>query len=214
MSLEDEQIQQFNETTNLKQALKGGQSEGRNSVIEEILSQDKYKQQIMDGLLKIRRVKRPEKQDGEIVLQEYVRLEDGSGRWKRVSDIEEDKWEDIKKGGAVNEEGAKDVLTTLNGLSNNNVKLSNLTQDQINDLGLNAAMAIDNKLRNNKDVYGIESTDDVEWIMNDIINPNLLTALSAAKNGNLVAEILREIRLVGSLDDDEDDSSGGILNYG
>lgn len=211
MDISDEQLKQYHEQTNVKDVLRGGQNEGRNSLAQEILSQDKYKQQVIDGLLKIRRTKRAEKQDGEIVLQEYVRLEDGTGRWKRVSDIEDSQWEQIKQGGAVNEEGAKDVLTTLNGISNNNVSLSNLNQDQINRVGRQAVLSIDSKLRSNRETYGIDSTDDIEWIVFSIITPNVLAGLSKAKNGSLIGELLRETRLVGSLDDDDDDDSGGLL---
>lgn len=213
-NIDESDLKKFNERATVKSVLKGGNQEGRNTIAQEILAQDQYKQQVIDGLLKIRRVKKPvETEDGKVILQEFVRLEDGTGRWFKVSDIPDSKWQELKKGGAINEEGAKDVLTTLNGIANNNVSLSNLTRDQINKLGLEASMAIDSKLRNNKEDYGIDSADDISWIMHDIVNPNVLGGLSKAKNGAMIGELLREINLVGSLDDEEDDN-GGLLNYG
>lgn len=211
----EEQLQQFNERANIKDLIKGGQSDGRNGLAQEILAQDKYKQNIVDGLLQIERKRVPMKDDeGRLVLQEFVKLEDGSGKYVQTRHLDEEQLAELKSDGVVNEKGAKDVLTTLNGISNNNVSLSNLTQKQINDIGRPAVIAIHSKLKNNREEYSISSTDDIEWIMTDIVVPNVLAGLSKAKNGAMIGELLRETRLVGSLDDEEDDSSGGLLNYG
>jgi len=91
-----------------------------------------------------------------------------------------------------------------------------LTQDQINNLGEDAVSAIDSKLRSNRRDYNIESTDDLEWIITSIVSPNVLGGLSKAKNGKFIKAILSNINLVGSLDDEEEDSGGlfGSLKRG
>lgn len=215
MEFSDDQIRRFNEKSNLKQTVRGGDNEGKNHIIDLIIAQDNYKQQVIDGLLEIRRklVEITDEQGNPKFLQEFVRLEDGSGRWYPVSEISDEKWSEIKSGGVVNEKGAKRVLTHLNAMSNENIIFGNLSQKQIDRLGLNSALAIDNVLRNNKDRFDIQSTDHVEWIMNSMVNPNQLTSLSKSKNGKMIGETLRNINLVGSLDEDEDEN-GGILNYG
>lgn len=213
--ISEDQLEQYNRNVNIKDLIKGGQNEGRNGLAQEILAQDKYKQSIIDGLLQIERKRVPMKDDeGRMVLQEFVKLEDGSGRYVQTRYLSTEQLEELKTGGPVNEQGAKDVLTTLNGISNNNVSLSNLTQKQINDIGRPAVISIHSKLKNNRKEYGIDSTDDIEWVMTNIIVPNVLAGLSKAKNGAMIGELLRETRLVGSLDDEDDDKGGGLLNYG
>lgn len=217
MTLSDEQIRNYQAKANLKEVVRGGNNEGKNRVTDIILAQDQYKQEIIDGLLEIRRkLVRMEDENGNTkFLQEFVRLEDGSGRWYPVSEIPSEKWKQIKSGGIVSEKGARRVLTHLNSTSNNNIIFGNLSQRQINQLGLNSAMSIDNLLRNNREEYGIQSTDEVEWIMNSMVNYNQMAALSKAKSGKMIGEALRNINLVGNLDEDEDDSGGGLLSgYG
>jgi len=207
----DEELQKYHEKATLQQVLKGGKNGGQNSIAQEILAQDQYKQEIIDGLLGVRRVKKPmETEDGQLYLQEFVRLEDQSGRWLKLSDITDQRWKKIKQDGPIQENGAKAVLTTLNGIANNNVSMSNLTQKQINKIGEQAVRSIDNKLRSNRKQYGIQSTQDLEWIMTNIINPNVMGGLNKAKNGKFIKELLSQTNLVGSLDDEEDEN-GGIL---
>lgn len=209
MDISDKDLKKFHEKSTVKNVLQGGKNGGQNTLAQEILAQDHYKQEVIDGLLGVRRTKKPmETEDGTIYLQEFIRLEDGSGRWMRVSDVSESQLRELKKDGHVNEEGAKAVLTTLNGIANNNVSLSNLTQKQINNLGEDAVSAIDSKLRNGRKEYGIESTDDLEWIVTNIVSPNVLGGLSKAKNGKFIQAVLSNINLVGSLDDEEEDSGG------
>jgi len=213
MDVSEEEMKKFHEKSTLKNVLQGGKNQGQNTLAQEILGQDQYKQEIIDGLLGVRRIKKPmQTEEGQLYLQEYVRLEDGSGRWFKVSDISDDKWENIKEGGHINEEGAKAVLTTLNGMANNNVSLSNLTQTQINNLGKDAVTSIDSKLRNMKQEYNITNTDDLEWIMTNIVNPNVLGGLSKAKNGKFIKELLSQTSLVGSLDDENEDDNNSMFS--
>ena len=207
----EEEMRKYHEKATIQNVLKGGKNQGQNTLAQEILGQDQYKQEIIDGLLGVRRTKKPmETEDGQLYLQEFVRLEDQTGRWLKVSDVPDDKWQELKRGGPVEEEGAKAVLTTLNSIANNNVSLSNLTQKQINNIGEPAVRAIDHKLRANRESYGIESTEDLEWIMTSIVNPNVMGGLSKAKNGKFIKELLSQTNLVGSLDD-EDEDKGGVL---
>lgn len=207
--VEKEELKKFHEKSTIKNVLKGGKNNGQNSLAQEILGQDQYKQEVIDNLLGVRRIKQPMKtEDGNLYLQEFIRLEDQSGRWEKVSNLSDDKLEELKKNGHVNEEGAKAVLTTLNGLANNNVSLSNLSQTQINNLGEDAVMSIDSKLRSNRKEYGIQSTDDLEWIITNIVSPNVLAGLSKAKNGKFIKELLTNTNLVGTLDDE--DEEGGF----
>jgi len=217
MDVSDEELKKFHEKSTVKNVLKGGKNGGQNTLAQEILAQDQYKQEVIDGLLGVRRTKKPmQTEEGKVYLQEFIRLEDGTGRWKMVSEVSEGQLQDLKKDGHVSEEGAKAVLTTLNSIANNNVSLSNLTQDQINNLGEDAVSAIDSKLRSNRRDYNIESTDDLEWIITSIVSPNVLGGLSKAKNGKFIKAILSNINLVGSLDDEEEDSGGlfGSLKRG
>jgi len=209
MDISNDDLKKFHEKSTVKNVLKGGKNQGQNSLAQEILGQDHYKQEIIDGLLGVRRQKEPMKtEDGKLYLQEFIRLEDGSGRWLMVSDVSDEQLDRIKKDGHVNEDGAKAVLTTLNGIANNNVSLSNLTQQQINNLGEDAVGSIDSKLRSGREEYGIKSTDDLEWIITNIVSPNVLGGLSKAKNGKFIKELLSNTNLVGSLDEDEEESSG------
>jgi len=212
MSYDDEELRQYSEASNLKEVLKGGKKEGENTIKSEILAQDQFKQDVADGILQIERQLYPmeNEETGEIYLQEFVRMEDGTGRWKQVSRISDKEWKELKKGGVANEQCAKDVLAHLNSLSNNNVSLSNLTQEQILTLGRDSELTLTDKLTNNRDDYDIQSEDDVKWIIDSIVRPNVMAGLSKAKNGALVRELLRETRLVGSLDDEEDDD--GLLD--
>jgi len=204
----EEELKKFHEKSTIQNVLKGGKNQGQNSLAQEILGQDQYKQEVIDGLLGVRREKKPMKtDDGQLYLQEFVRLEDGSGRWFKVSDIEDSKWREIKKGGHIKEEGAKAVLTTLNSIANNNVSLSNLSQKQINNLGEDAVTSIDSKLRSNRKEYGIDSTEDLEWIITNIVTPNVLGGLSKAKNGKFIKELLSNTNLVGSLDEEDQEES-------
>lgn len=207
--ISEEDLKKFQQKTNIKQLMRGGNQQGENTITQEILAQDQYKQDVMDGLLGIRREKLPWRDDetGEIYLQEFIKLEDGTGRWKRPDKISDEQWEKIKEGGMITEEGAKDILNVLNSISNNNVALSNLTKDTINQVARNAMFAIDYKLRSNKNEYGLESTEEIEQIMHTIIIPNIMAALNKAKNGSLMAEILRDFKIVGSLDEEDDDSN-------
>jgi len=206
-----EEMQKYHEKATIQNVLKGGKNGGKNSIAQEILAQDQYKQDIIDGLLGVRRVKEPmETEDGQLYLQEFVRLEDKTGRWLKLSDISDKRWKKIKKNGPVQENGAKAVLVTLNGIANNNVSMSNLSQSQINKIGEQAVRSIDNKLRSHRNEYGISSTEDLEWIMTNIINPNVMGGLNKAKNGKFIKELLSQTNLVGSLDEDEEDN-GGIL---
>lgn len=217
MDVSDEELKKFHEKSTVKNVLKGGKNGGQNTLAQEILAQDQYKQEVIDGLLGVRRTKKPmQTEEGKVYLQEFIRLEDGTGRWKMVSEVSEGQLQDLKKDGHVSEEGAKAVLTTLNSIANNNVSLSNLTQDQINNLGEDAVSAIDSKLRSKRRDYNIESTDDLEWIITSIVSPNVLGGLSKAKNGKFIKAILSNINLVGSLDDEEEDSGGlfGSLKRG
>lgn len=210
--VKDEELQKYHEKATLQQVLKGGKKGGQNSIAQEILAQDQYKQEIIDGLLGVRRVKKPmETEDGQLYLQEFVRLEDQSGRWLKLDDLSDQQWREIKSNGRIEEEGAKAVLTTLNGIANNNVSMSNLTQKQINKIGEQAVRSIDNKLRSHRQEYGIDSTEDLEWIMTNIINPNVMGGLNKAKNGKFIKELLSQTNLVGSLDDEEEDGNGGLI---
>jgi len=215
MSIDPEELQKYNEHAGVKEVLQGGKQKGRNSLASEILSQDQYKQNIVDGLLRIQRQKIPmtDEETGETILQEFVRLENGTGQWKKVSDISDKEWEEMKSGGVVNEEGAEEILTHLQSVSNNNISLSNLTKKQINDIGRNSTLSLQSKLINNKEQYGIDSTDDIEWVLMSIIVPNVQGSLNKAKNGSLVGELLRETKLVGSLDDQDEEKSGGLLSF-
>lgn len=217
MDISEDDLKKFHEKSTVKNVLKGGKNGGQNTLAQEILAQDQYKQEVIDGLLGVRRTKKPmQTEEGKVYLQEFIRLEDGTGRWMMVSDVSEGQLKDLKKNGHVNEEGAKAVLTTLNGIANNNVSLSNLTQEQINNLGEDAVSAIDSKLRNGRTQYDIKSTDDLEWIITNIVSPNVLGGLSKAKNGKFIKAVLSNINLVGSLDDEEEESGGlfGSLKRG
>lgn len=207
MSYDDEELRKYNEAANLKEVLRGGKEKGETTIKSEILSQDQYKQDIVDSLLQIRRKIKPmqDEKTGETYLQEFVRMEDGTGRWKKVSNISDQQWKDLKKDGVVNEQGAKDILGHLNSLSNNNVSLSNLKQEQILTLGRDSELSLTDKLTNNREEYGIESEDDIKWIIDSIVRPNVMAGLSKAKNGALIRELLRETKLVGSLDEEEED---------
>lgn len=207
--MNEDAMKKYQEQATVKNVLKGGKNQGQNTLAEEILGQDQYKQEIVDGLLGVRRIKKPmETENGQIYLQEFVRLEDQSGKWYPVHAIDDDKWKELKQQGPVTEQAAKTVLTTLNGVGNNNVALSNMTQKQINNIGENMVRSIDNKLRSNRKEYGIDSAEEIEWIMDNIVVPNTVAGLSKAKGGKFIKELLTQTNLVGSLDDEEDDSDG------
>lgn len=214
MSYDEEELQKFNEKANLKEVLLGGQEKGENNFRSQILAQDQFKQEIIDGLLRIRRKTVPlERENGRIYFQEFVRLEDGSGQWLPVSDITEQQLKELKKGGVVYEEGAKDVLTHLNSLTNNMVSLSNLTEEQISELGGQSELALTDMLNDNRDEYGIEHPDDIEWIITSIVRPNVMAGLSKAKNGSFVKELLSQTKLVGSLDDQNEENENFWDNF-
>lgn len=209
MGYDREELQRYNESANLKEVLQGGKNKGEKTIKSEILAQDQYKQDIMDALLQIRRVIKPMQDDesGEFYLQEFVRMEDGTGRWKMVSNVTDDEWNKLTKDGILNEEGAKAVLGHLNGLSNNNVALSNMTDEEINDIGRESEYALTDKLTNKREEFGIEDTDDIEWIIATFIRPNVKAALKKSKNGAFLKKLLTETSLVGSLDEQEEDKN-------
>jgi len=198
-------VEQYHEKANLKEVLTQ-QSKDANSFRSQILAQDQWKQEIMDAVLSIRRKTLPmENQDGETYLQDFIRLEDGTGRWKKVGNISSKELDEIKSGGIVNEEGAKFILGHLEGLTNNNIALSNLTQSQINKVCREAELTLRQALINKREQFGIDDTDDVKEIVSSIVRPNMLANFSKAKNGSFITEILREIRMVGSMDDEDED---------
>jgi len=209
----DEQFKKYAENASVKEIMQGGKNNGENSFRSQILAQDQYKQEVIDGLLRIRRKTVPmETNEGEMYFQEFVRLEDGSGQWKKVSNITDKEWEELKKGGVINEEGAKDILTHLNAISNNHVSLSNLTKDNISTIGRESELSLTQKLVNNREKYDIDSPDDIEWVITSIVRPPVMAGLSKSKNGSFAGELLRETKLVGSLDDEEEESSSWTAN--
>jgi len=214
-SISEEKLKKFQERSNLKQVMKGGRGEGKSTVTEEILAQDQYKQEVMDGLTGVRREKIPwqDEESGEVFLQEFVRLNDGSGRWRMPHNISDEQWDEIRQEGLANEECARDVLTVLNGISNNNVALSNLKEKDIKMIARNAMIAIDSKLESNREEYNIESTDQIEVIMDNIIIPNILAALNKAKDGSLMAELLRQFKMVGTVGDEDDDDGFSMPSF-
>jgi polyhydroxyalkanoate synthesis regulator phasin len=203
--MDDETVENYHEKANLEQLVKQNMQDS-NSFRKMLLAQDQWKQEIMDGLLNIRRKTIPmTDEEGKTYLQDFIRLEDGTGRWKQVGELSDDELDEIKSGGIINEQGAKFVLGHLESVTNNNIALSNMTQEQINKVCREAELSLRNKLINNRGKFDIDSTDDVKEIVSSIVRPNMIANFSKAKNGQFVTEILREIRMVGSMDDEEDD---------
>lgn len=204
--VEDEQVQKYNEQANLEELIRK-QQESNQGLKEQILSQDKYIQEIMNSLLQIRRktetMQHPE--TGEVYLQTFIKLEDGSGRWRKPSNLSNEQMKQLKTGGIINEEGAKFIVGHLQALTNNNIALSNLTNDQINKICRDAELGLRDYLTNNREDFAINSPDAQKEIISGIVRPNMTANFSKAKNGQFVTEILREIRMVGSMDDEEED---------
>jgi hypothetical protein len=204
--MEDETVKQYNEQANLEELIRK-QQESNQGLKEQILSQDKYLQEIMNSLLQIRRKTEPMEhpETGEVYLQTFIKLEDGSGRWRKPSNLSKDQMKELKSGGIINEEGAKFIIGHLQALTNNNIALSNMSQSQINKICRDAELSLRDYLTNQREDFGITSTDAQKEIISGIVRPNMTANFSKAKNGQFVTEILREIRMVGSMDDEEED---------
>lgn len=211
--ISNEQMQQMNEAQQVKKAIKSSNADV--SFKEEVLNQDKYKEAIIDSLLGIRRLRVPEKNnDGEVVaLKEFVRVEEPKGTWKRVDKMSDDEWNDLKKsGGVLTEEGVEKVTMHLNSLSNNNISLSNLEEDQIKNLAIKTQKEIALTLQKDPERYGINDPQVLKEICTSVILPNVLGSLQKAENGKWVKELLRNTNAVANLDEAEDESSnlGGL----
>lgn len=110
----------------------------------------------------------------------------------------------------MNEKGVQAIIGHLNAISNNNVSLSNLKSEQIETIGRDSEISLNNLLLNNMDEFEIESETHVDWIVDSVTRPNTMASLSQAKEGSLIGELLRETKLVGTLDEDEDENDSVI----
>lgn len=217
--MDDETIKQHHESVNLDQQIKK-KAKSNDNLRSQILAQDQWKQEVLNSLLQIRRKTQAidvttgkpanmveECQNG-IYLQDFIRLEDDSGTWKPVQALSREELDQIKSGGICNEEGAKFVIGVLDSLTNNNIALSNMSEKRLLKIQREAMLSLRRFLINNRKAFDIDSIGAVHTIMSGIIRPNMTANFSKAKNGQFVSEILREIRMVGSMDDEEDDEDG------
>lgn len=197
----------YREETNIKQMIQQ-QAEQKESFRKMILGQDQWKQEVMNGLLNIRRrTELVENQQGETILQDFIKLEDGSGEWKQPRHLTDRELEEIKSGGIVNEKGAKFIIGHLNSVDNNNIALSNMSQERINKVCREAENSLRNILTNNRKEFDIDSPADRRQIIASIVRPNMTANFSKAKNGQFVKELLRQTRMMGSLDEEEEDDN-------
>ncbi|MFB6193043.1 MAG: hypothetical protein ABEK00_02230 [Candidatus Nanohaloarchaea archaeon] len=203
--MDKEKREAYRKQANVKKMIKQ-QQDKQESFRKMILGQDQWKQEVMNGLLNIRRrTEVVEDEEGRTVLQDFIKLENGSGRWKQPKHLSERELDEIKSGGIVNEKGAKFIIGHLNSVDNNNIALSNMDQAKINKVCREAENSLRNILTNRRKEFGIESPADRRQIVASIVRPNMSANFSKAKNGQFVKELLRQTRMMGSLDDEEED---------
>lgn len=196
---------QVREETNFKQMMKQS-AEKEESFRKMIMGQDEWKQEVMNSLLNIQRRTYPvENEQGHTVLQDFIKLEDGTGEWKQPRHLSDKELDEIKSGGIANEKGAKFIIGHLNSVDNNNIALSNMSQKRINKVCREAENSLRNLLTNRRDEFGIDSPADRRQVIASIVRPNMTANFSKAKNGQFVKELLRQTRMMGSLDDEENE---------
>lgn len=197
----------YHEQANIKELIKQN-AEQQENFRKMILGQDQWQQKVLDGLLNIRRqTKLVENQEGVTILQDFIKLEDGTGEWRQPRHLSDQQMDEIKSGGIVNEKGAKFIIGHLNSIDNNNIALSNMSQTKINKVCREAENSLRNILINRREEFGIDSPGDVRQIVSSIVRPNMTANFSKAKNGQFVKELLRQTRMMGSLDDEEEDDN-------
>lgn len=202
----------YHEQTNIKQLMQQ-QQEKEESFRQMILGQDHWQQKVLDGLLNIqRRTEMVENQQGQTILQDFIKLKNGTGEWKQPRHLSDKQLKQIKSEGMVNEKGAKFIIGHLNGIDNNNIALSNMSQDKINKVCREAENSLRNILTNRREEFGIDSPADRREIVASIVRPNMTANFSKAKNGQFVKELLRQTRMMGSLDEEQDEE-GFLANF-
>lgn len=196
---------QVREETNFKEMMKQS-AEKEESFRKMILGQDEWKHEVMNSLLNIqRRTEKAKDEKDRIYLQDFIKLENGTGEWRQPRHLTSKELEQIKSGGICNEKGAKFIIGHLNSVDNLNIALSNMTQKRINKICREAENSLRNSLMNRRKEFGIDSPADVRQIISSIVRPNMAANFSKSKNGQFVKELLRQTRMMGSLDDEEKD---------
>jgi len=205
--MDTDTAQAYHEQTNIKQLMQQQQNK-EESFRQMILGQDQWQQKVLDGLLNIqRRTEMVDNQEGETILQDFIKLKDGTGEWKQPRHLSDKQIKKIKSGGIVNEKGAKFIIGHLNSIDNNNIALSNMSQQKINKVCREAENSLRNILTNRREEFGIDSPADRRQIIASIVRPNMTANFSKAKNGQFVKELLRQTRMMGSLDEEEDEDN-------
>jgi len=203
--MDEEQMKAYHENVNIKQMMKES-AEREESFRQSILGQGQWKQEVINGLLNIQRqTKVVEKESGETVLQDFIKLEDGTGEWRQPRNLSDEQMDQIKSGGICNEKGAKFIIGFLNSVDNNNIALSNMSQERINEVCREAEISLRTMLSNRRNEFDIKNPSDVRQIIAGIVRPNMAANFSKSKNGQFVKELLRQTRMMGSLDEEDED---------
>lgn len=201
-------VDEMNKAHQVKRAIK--KQDADVSFKEEVLNKKKAREEIVNNLLGIRRVRLPQQsQNGEVVkLKEFVRVEEPKGTWKRVDKMSDDEWEELKNsGGIMNERGVEMVVAHISSLSNNIVSLSNLEEEQIKRMAVKTTKEISLTLQKNPSRYGIEDPQTLREVCTSMILPVVLAGLQMAENGKWFKELMRNTNAVVNFNDEEEAES-------
>lgn len=204
----EQKMKEMNEAHQVKKAIKSQDEEV--SFKEEVLNKQKAREEIINNLLGIRRIRAPvpgtaDENGAATVLKEYVRIEEPKGTWKRVDTLSDDEWTELKNsGGILNEEGVEIVNAHISSLSNNIVSLSNLGEAQIKRLAVKTTKEISLTLSKNPERYGIEDPQTLREVCTSMILPVVLAGLQAAENGKWFKELMRNTNAVVNFNDEEE----------
>ena len=207
----EDKMNEMNHAHQVKKAIK--KSDEDVSFKEEVLNKQKAREEIINNLLGIRRIRVPHPDSGDqngnaTVLKEFVRVEEPKGTWKRVDTLSDDEWDALKNsGGILNEKGVEVVNAHMSSLSNNIVSLSNLGEAQIKRLAVKTTKEISLTLSKHPDRYGIEDPQTLKEVCTSMILPVVLAGLQAAENGKWFKELMRNTNAVVNFSEDEDASS-------
>lgn len=209
--LNNDQISEMNQAHQVKKAIK--KQDENVSFKEEVLNKKKAREEIVNNLLGIRRVRvpAPSSKDSEgnpTVLKEFVRVEDPKGTWKRVDTMSDEEWNELKNsGGILNEKGVELVVAHISSLSNNIVSLSNLESEQIKRMAVKTTKEISLTLSKNPERYGLEDPQTLREVTTSMILPVVLAGLQMAENGKWFKELMRNTNAVVNFNDEEEAKS-------
>lgn len=208
MVVDNKKAQEMHQAHEVKKAIKKQNADV--SFKEEVLNKKKAREEIVNNLLGIRRLRVPqENEDGEVIqLKEFVRVEEPKGTWKRVDKMSDDEWNELKNsGGILNEQGVEIVVAHISSLSNNIVSLSNLGEQQIKRMAIKTTKEIALTLQKNPSKYGIDDPQTLREVCTSMILPVVLAGLQMAENGKWFKELMRNTNAVVNFNDEEEANS-------